>query len=83
MRRTAFMRNLKTILEDLDVRYTMPIQPVLLPRSPAAPGSPRMQLPLESEISRRETLGNAGSFQESQYLRAPGRTFYPGVEEGG
>ncbi|KIL65517.1 hypothetical protein M378DRAFT_161839 [Amanita muscaria Koide BX008] len=32
-RRTAFMRNLKTILEDLDIRYTMPIQPVLLPRS--------------------------------------------------
>lgn len=32
-RRTTFMRNLKMILEELDVRYTMPIQPVLLPRS--------------------------------------------------
>ncbi|KAJ6621302.1 Mechanosensitive ion channel-domain-containing protein [Mycena sp. CBHHK59/15] len=30
-RRTAFMRNLKTILEDLDVRYSLPLQPVLLP----------------------------------------------------
>ncbi|KAI0788812.1 Mechanosensitive ion channel-domain-containing protein [Abortiporus biennis] len=33
-RRTAFMRNLKTILEDLDVKYSLPIQPVLLPRGP-------------------------------------------------
>ncbi|KAF8673852.1 hypothetical protein AX14_005320 [Amanita brunnescens Koide BX004] len=35
-RRNAFMRNLKMMLEDLDVRYTMPIQPVLLPRSTVA-----------------------------------------------
>ncbi|KAK2465625.1 hypothetical protein APHAL10511_002169 [Amanita phalloides] len=35
-RRTAFMRNLKVVLEELDVRYTMPIQPVLLPRSMTA-----------------------------------------------
>ncbi|KAF5351557.1 hypothetical protein D9758_007169 [Tetrapyrgos nigripes] len=32
-RRTQFMRNLKTILEDLDVKYTMPVQPVILPPS--------------------------------------------------
>lgn len=31
-RRTAFMRHLKTVLEELDIRYTMPVQPVLLPR---------------------------------------------------
>ena len=31
-RRTAFMRYLKTVLEDLDIRYTMPIQPVILPQ---------------------------------------------------
>lgn len=30
-RRTAFMRHLKTVLEELDIRYTMPVQPVLLP----------------------------------------------------
>jgi len=35
-RRTTFMRHLKTILEDLDVQYTMPIQPVLLPYSDAS-----------------------------------------------
>lgn len=30
-RRNAFMRHLKTILEELDLKYTLPIQPVLLP----------------------------------------------------
>lgn len=31
-RRTAFMKNLKAILEDLDVAYSLPVQPVLVPR---------------------------------------------------
>jgi len=31
-RHTAFMRNLKTLLEELDVKYMKPIQPVLLPK---------------------------------------------------
>lgn len=26
------MRHLKTTLEELDIRYTMPVQPVLMPR---------------------------------------------------
>lgn len=30
-RRNVFMRHLKTVLEELDLRYTLPIQPVLLP----------------------------------------------------
>ncbi|KAH7931249.1 hypothetical protein BV22DRAFT_1027481 [Leucogyrophana mollusca] len=33
-RRTAFMRHLKTILEELDLKYTMPVQPVLMPNGP-------------------------------------------------
>ncbi|KAL4264922.1 EF-hand domain-containing protein [Pleurotus pulmonarius] len=33
-RRTAFMRNLKTVLEELDLRYSMPVQPVILPPPP-------------------------------------------------
>lgn len=49
-RRTAFMRNLKQILEDLDVHYTMPVQPVLL-HQPPSQGS-----------LRQEVTGNAGSF---------------------
>lgn len=54
-RRTAFMRHLKTVLEELDIRYTMPVQPVLMPnppyptsadlRSPYS-GSPRMGNPM-------------------------------------
>lgn len=35
-RRTAFMKHLKSILEDLDVKYTRPVQPVLLPNSPCS-----------------------------------------------
>ncbi|PBK65947.1 hypothetical protein ARMSODRAFT_960864 [Armillaria solidipes] len=40
-RRTAFMRNLKTILEELDVGYSMPLQPVLLPNGPVPGGVTR------------------------------------------
>jgi hypothetical protein len=36
-RRNAFMRHLKIILEELDLRYTLPIQPVLLPSGNGAP----------------------------------------------
>ena len=32
-RRNAFMRNLKVILEDLDIEYTNPVQPILMPSS--------------------------------------------------
>jgi len=71
-RRTAFMRNLKTVLEDLDVRYTMPVQPVVLPQS-SMPNPPWMQAP--PQTASREALGNAGSFQSSEHLRAPGRSF--------
>ena len=31
------MRHLKTVLEELDLRYTLPIQPVLLPNGTAVP----------------------------------------------
>ncbi|OBZ69370.1 hypothetical protein A0H81_10606 [Grifola frondosa] len=42
-RRTEFMRHLKTMLEDLNVRYTMRVKPVLLPR-PAAHSAPNVEL---------------------------------------
>ncbi len=35
------MRNLKTILEELDIGYTMPLQPVLLPNGPVPGGVTR------------------------------------------
>ncbi|THU99162.1 hypothetical protein K435DRAFT_828267 [Dendrothele bispora CBS 962.96] len=77
-RRTQFMRNLKTILEDLDVKYTMPVQPVLLPPSyqqATTPGSLRQSPSIRLQraptgnfratqmSTDRELLGNAGSFQ--------------------
>ncbi|KAA1470313.1 hypothetical protein DENSPDRAFT_836085 [Dentipellis sp. KUC8613] len=83
MRRTAFMRHLKTVLEDLDIKYTMPIQPVLLPKGLPS-GVPRSLVgdpPPRSPASyrSREDLGNAGSFQGSEYmLKAPGGGLKPG-----
>jgi hypothetical protein len=38
-RRNKFMRHLKTVLEELGIHYTMPVQPVLLPNPPAGYGS--------------------------------------------
>ncbi|KAK7686457.1 hypothetical protein QCA50_010681 [Cerrena zonata] len=74
-RRTAFMRNLKSILEDLDVKYTMPIQPVLLPKylPSMAPGSPQLRQP-PSPKTRRGSIGRSGSMRSGmdggrQYLR--------------
>ncbi|KAL0564353.1 hypothetical protein V5O48_017691 [Marasmius crinis-equi] len=84
-RRTKFMRNLKTILEDLDVRYTMPVQPVLMPGGPPAtrglggfarvPSMTRGSASASSMEANRDMLGNAGTFQGSEHLRAPGRGF--------
>ncbi|KAI0080156.1 hypothetical protein K474DRAFT_1658136 [Panus rudis PR-1116 ss-1] len=56
VRRTAFMRHLKVVLEELDVKYTMPVQPVVLPRpipssyldQPSSPTSPRLRPPPHS-----------------------------------
>ncbi|KAJ7188741.1 Mechanosensitive ion channel-domain-containing protein [Mycena filopes] len=51
-RRTAFMRNLKTVLEELDLRYSLPVQPILLPQGPPPGGN--------------LSLGNAGAFLSPQ-----------------
>lgn len=55
------MRHLKVLLEELDIQYSMPLQPVLLPLASAEP-SPRGLQPPPSRITR-EALGNAGFFQ--------------------
>ncbi|KAH8103207.1 hypothetical protein DFH11DRAFT_1692697 [Phellopilus nigrolimitatus] len=55
-RRTLFMRNLKVVLEELDITYTLPIQPV-------------SQSSMFGQS--RESLGNAGFHQDEVY-RAPG-----------
>ncbi|OBZ66486.1 hypothetical protein A0H81_13558 [Grifola frondosa] len=84
-RRTAFMRHLKTVLEDLDVRYAMPVQPVLLPR-PVAQGTPNVDLRRAPSVRHAscETLGNAGAFQGSDYFAvAPSRNIRAGVDKFG
>ncbi|CAL1714828.1 unnamed protein product [Somion occarium] len=65
-RRTAFMRNLKSVLEELDVKYTMPIQPVLLPRNlpPMSPEGPRLRPP-PSPSTFRTKLGRSGSVRST------------------
>jgi hypothetical protein len=76
------MRHLKMVLEDLDVKYTMPVQPILMANKPAFPSSPRLQPPpprTERSMESRELLGNAGSFQGSTGLnQAPSRSLQPG-----
>ncbi|KAI0313274.1 hypothetical protein OF83DRAFT_1165648 [Amylostereum chailletii] len=82
MRRTAFMRYLKTALEELEITYTEPIQPVLLPSAP--PASFRAPSMRESRPSLRRPSdaslqGNAGGFQGSDFMRrAPGPHLRPG-----
>ena len=56
-RRTAFMRHLKTVLEELDVKYTLPVQPVLLPRE-------RLNIPTS-------LMGGGGGGGGSPRLRQP------------
>lgn len=88
VRRTAFMRNLKAVLEDLDVRYTEPIQPVIMPRGSALSpnGSPYLDVqssprsgPRRSPASEsRENLGNAGYLGSGYMARSPSRSLRPG-----
>ncbi|KAI8996381.1 Mechanosensitive ion channel-domain-containing protein [Trametes punicea] len=61
VRRTAFMRYLKQVLEELDLRYTEPIQPVILPRGVSFGGGgggggggiPQLQSPRFGPLSPR------------------------------
>ncbi|KIY52928.1 hypothetical protein FISHEDRAFT_63582 [Fistulina hepatica ATCC 64428] len=66
-RRTKFMRNLKLILEKLDVKYTLSIQPVLMPRGTQT-HMPRFPPPWHSGpnpyVQGPEQLGNAGIFRD-------------------
>lgn len=73
-RRTAFMRYLKTCLEELDLRYTKPVQPILMPNPPYPPGlggaprspyspspSPRLHTPHPRMARSRDTLDVPGA----------------------
>ncbi|KAF9484506.1 hypothetical protein BDN70DRAFT_797752 [Pholiota conissans] len=80
-RRTTFMRYLKTVLEELDLRYTMPIQPVILPQGNRLQRSPSH---LQPPASGRNTVdssmfSSAGFFQGGEYGRPSGPVFKDGV----
>lgn len=62
-RRNAFMRNLKTVLEELEVGYSMPVQPVYLQSD--SWNAARAAL-------LKEELGNAGTVRADATGRAPG-----------
>ena len=82
------MRNLKNILEELDIRYTMPVQPVLLPGPPPGlPGSSKDSSPvkLHPAPARRaasdDSLGNSGGLQISRpFAKPPGGSFRSEVD---
>lgn len=70
------MRHLKTVLEELDVTYTMPLQPVMLPSSSTTFQRMRQT---GGGMESREALGNARSFLGSPELyRAPTPGLWPG-----
>jgi len=76
------MRHLKTVLEELDIRYTMPVQPVLLPKGDASygPSVPVMQSPLPTRHHHDPSmLGNAGLYQAGEHGRPSGPSFTSGV----
>lgn len=80
-RRTAFMRHLKTILEELEISYTMPIQPILLPTSGPPPSMSQLHSSSSSGsfASPNPDLGNAGGFHPTPIGVAPGRVYRSGI----
>ena len=77
---------IKAILEDLDLKYTKPIQPILMPRAAGMGGSPYLDFPPSPRsgprrapaAESRETLGNAGYLDPDPLGRSPSRSLRPG-----
>ncbi len=93
-RRTEFMRHLKTVLEDLDIRYMLPVQPVLIPKSQLhtaggllSPGpSPRsavrlQQPPTPNRLRRRQSRESARG--DGRYFHDQDRTLDGNAEWSG
>jgi hypothetical protein len=74
-RRTAFMRHLKTVLEELEIGYSKPLQPVVLHPSSAVSSLHAFQSVGSRTTSDAATLGNAGGFVAAERAVAPGPTF--------
>ncbi|TFK25518.1 hypothetical protein FA15DRAFT_686963 [Coprinopsis marcescibilis] len=75
-RRNAFMRYLKTVLEELHIHYTMPVQPVLLPSYNRQPPTSMSPPPAPHPTP---DLGNAGVFQSTGFGRVGAPSFSTGV----
>ncbi|KAF8527279.1 Mechanosensitive ion channel-domain-containing protein [Gautieria morchelliformis] len=73
-RRTAFMRHMKTVLEELEIGYSLPLQPVVLHPSSALSALRASQSVGSRASPNAATLGNAGGFVGAQRAAAPGPT---------
>jgi len=75
------MRHLKTSLEELEINYTMPIQPILLPTSGHPPLMSQLRSSSSSALSAGQNLdlGNAGDFHPTPLDVAPGRAYHSGT----
>ena len=78
-RRNAFMRHLKTVLEELDIHYTKPIQPVVLPKGNTFYGPIMQSPPPDRHDSDPDMLGNAGCYQAGEFGRPSGPLFRSGI----
>lgn len=60
-RRTLFMRHLKTLLEELEISYSKPLQPVILHQRQDSPLSPMSLRPSQTLRSPPPRSARAGS----------------------
>lgn len=69
------MRHMKTVLEELEIGYSQPLQPVVVHPSSAL-SALRAPQGMRSRVSSDAgTLGNAGGFVGAQHAAAPGPSF--------
>jgi hypothetical protein len=74
------MRYMKEVLEELDIRYTKPVQPVMFPSG----GPPNLRGGIglgRAGFDSRDSLGNTGYYAGSpEITRAPARSMRPGPD---
>ncbi|TFL05931.1 Mechanosensitive ion channel-domain-containing protein [Pterulicium gracile] len=81
-RRNEFMKALKEILQDLDISYMLPTQPILMPHAPA-PGRRGRSTSSRPHGLGNAGLGNSGSVNAGRYHMAPTRGVRIAEEGGG
>jgi hypothetical protein len=68
------MRHMKTVLEELEIGYSLPLQPVVLHPSSALSALRASQSVGGRASPNAATLGNAGGFVGAQRAAVPGPT---------